>query len=374
MAKRRTAGEGSVYQRKDGRWCAVITTDSGRRVQRYARTKAEAREKLRALQIEGGQGLLQANSAERLGDYCRRWLEDVASRSVRWHSQRCYTSRLQHVADKIGHVRLRDLAPAHIQRCYRQLLDDGLAPATVHSIHVTLHTALETAVEWDWLMRNPTDRVRPPRVPQAEMPSLSVQQARILIKGTEDTPYGLLFVCLAVLGLRIGEALGLRWPDFDSERRALHLQMGMKEAPEGGYMLDELKTRGSRRALEIDPLLADRITAHRVAQLEARLAAETWEDWGLIFCRANGRPMVRQTVGKVFDRELARLGLPDVRIHDLRHTAATLLLAQGTHLRVVQEILGHESSRTTADRYSHVMPAMHREALAQLTRTVLSGT
>jgi integrase len=177
-----------------------------------------------------------------------------------------------------------------------------------------------------------------------------------------------------LLGLRPGEVLGLHWRDVDLEAGRLAVRVALHRI-EGRLQMDELKTERSRRSIPLPAMALAALRAHRARQLEERLAAgELWEEHGLVFTTATGRPMIEQTVAWNFHRALASAGLPDMRFYDLRHTCASHVLAQGVHMRVVMEILGHSQIAMTMNTYTHVTVQLQRNAADQLDALFARGS
>ena len=168
-------------------------------------------------------------------------------------------------------------------------------------------------------------------------------------------------------GLRINEALALKWDDVDLEARTITVQRGLERQKGKGLLFTSLKSASSRRNVTLTPMAVDAIARHRTRQLEQRLlVGPMWQDQGIVFASAIGNPLASEYMARCFKDELARVGLPRIRVHDLRHTAATLQLLQGTHPSVVQQMLGHSSISLTLGTYSHVAPTMQRDASDRL--------
>jgi integrase len=223
--------------------------------------------------------------------------------------------------------------------------------------------------------RNVARLVTPPRVQRRDVRPLTAAQARLFLSSVENDRLAALYAVSLSLGLRQGEALGLQWQDVDLEGRTLTVRHTLQRY-DGEYHLDDPKTDRSRRTISLPPQLVDALRRHRVQQGEERLrVGPIWagERWGLVFSNELGEPLDGVAVTRAFQRKLADLGLPAQRFHDLRHAAATFLIAQGVPLRVVMEILGHSTIATTADTYGHVMPELQRDA-TERTAAVLFGT
>jgi integrase len=239
-----------------------------------------------------------------------------------------------------------------------------LSKRSVEQCHTVLHSAFKQAVRWNRMVRNPADDSAVPRPEAKEMKTLSQDQVEQVFEGTRDHPLHALWVLLPTSGLRLGEALGLKWDDLNLKagtlqvRRALQHKRGTKD-----LIFVEPKSKKSRRTVELVEDTEAVLREHRRRQNEHRLSiGPAWHDQGFVFTTETGEPIHPRNVGDTFRRMLPRLGLPRVRVHDLRHTAATLLQSWGQHPKVVQEMLGHSTIAITLDLYSHIIPGMHREA------------
>jgi integrase len=221
--------------------------------------------------------------------------------------------------------------------------------------------------------RNVCDAVRPPKVQAKEMRALSPEEARQLLTGAVGDPLEALYILAVTVGLRQGELLGLKWQDVDLDAGRLQVRRSIARVNGHGWLEQEPKSASSRRSVALTPLAVAALQRHRQRQLERRLKALAWEDNGFVFANEVGRPMTPQNLTKrSFHPLLERAGLPRMRFHDLRHTAATLLLAQGVHPKIVQEMLGHASISLTLDTYSHVTPSLQAEA-AEKMQAIFSG-
>ena len=261
-----------------------------------------------------------------------------------------------HIAPALGRVKLKALSPAHLQGFYRAKLDAGLSPRTVQYLHVVLHRALKQALRWGLVPRNVSEAVDPPRVRREEIRPLSPAQARTLLETARDDRLEALYVLAVHCGLRQGELLGLKWDDVDLERGTLQVRRTLS-----GGTFTAPKTAKSRRTVRLKQSALEALRRHLERQLvEIDRAGPLWQENGLIFATERGTPLNRHNLGsRSFKPLLKRAGLPQsTRFHDLRHTCATLLLVQGIHPKVVQELLGHSNVGITLDTYSHVLPNM----------------
>jgi integrase len=262
------------------------------------------------------------------------------------------------VANRIGHVRLDALDPPTLDALYADLEADGLARSTVRLLHTQVHRALVDAVRWDLLARNPADLVDPPKPTRRVLTTWTAGQLRTFLHGVAGDRLAALYQLAAASGMRIGELVALEWPD-------VHL--------DGQYLtVRRSKTATGRRRVELDPATIAVLRAHRKRQAAERLAfGAGYRDHGRVFTRPGGEPLNPDAVSIQFKRRAARLGLPPIRFHDLRHGWATMALEAGEHPKVVAEQLGHASVRVTLDTYSHVTPGVQREAVTRVASRFL---
>lgn len=355
--------EGSIWQRKDGRWVAAFHDASGRRVQRYGKTRAEVADKLAEglkVQIEGR---VVPNEKQTVAQYLADWLENSAKRTVRPATFESYSGIVrQHLIPAFGSTPLAKLTPQQVQRLFNEKLDGGLSPRRVLYIRAVLRRALKEAHQWGLVSQNVATLVRPPKAERFEVRPLDPDQARRFLETIRGDRLEALYAVALAVGLRAGEALGLRWEDVDLDHRLLHVRHGLQRI-EGEWKLVEPKTSRSRRTVALPAVVARKLREHRQRQeAERGTAGQLWEEWSLVFCTPLGRPLDNANVTHRFQRQLAAAGLPKQRFHDLRHACASLLLAQGVNPRVVMEVLGHSQITLTLDTYSHVMPSLGRDA------------
>ncbi len=241
--------------------------------------------------------------------------------------------------------------------------------------HAVLHSAFEQAVRWNMIPRNPTDATRPPRIVRKEMQILSRDQVQLLLDSASDASMRALYGIAATAGLRRGELVALRWSDVDLERATLTIRRTAHRVRGEGIVYGEPKTNAGRRSVRVGSMAVSLLRAHRAAQIEARLkAGPAWHDLDLVFTSLVGTPLEEARITRLFQRDLDRAGLPRVRMHDLRHTAATLLIESGVAMKSVQAALGHSTIAITMDVYAHVTPAMQdsvAEAMDRLFRPAL---
>lgn len=364
---RRSNGEGTVYRRRDGRWVAAVTLDTGRRSCFYGATQRAVREKLRAARRAIEDGLSVASDRQKVGTFLTRWLAEVAQPTVRPSTYVRYRELLAgHIIPVVGHLPLATLSPLDLQGLYAQL-GQRLGPRTVGHCHRVLHKALADALRFGFVHRNVCDAARPPKVARAEMHVLDGDQARALLAAAVGDPLEALYVLALHTGLRSGELLALKWADVDLDAGRLSVNRTVRHMIGQGAVEGEPKSARSRRNVLLTPLAIAALRRHRTRQAVQRLRATYWDDLDLIFTNAVGRHVQTNNLRlRSFLPLLDRAGLPAIRFHDLRHSFATLLLLAGVHVKVVSEMLGHSNIGLTLDSYSHVLPSMQADAVAKM--------
>ncbi len=372
MAKRRGHGEGTTYQREDGLWVGSLTLgyEGGKRRRKYlyGKTQREVLLKLSPVRHAQQQGVsLLTDERQTLGQYLERWLEDSAKPTIRAKTYASYAQLVRlYLLPELGCVQLTRLTPRDVQAFLNRRLEAGLSARTVQYTHAVLRRALNQALKWGLVQRNVAALVDAPRVRRPEAKYLAPEQALTFIDSVRGDRLEAAYVVAILLGLRPGETLGLRWTAIDLEAVTLSVQVGLQRV-EGKLELVETKTLRSRRTVPLPALVSAALHAHRVRQLEERLAAgDLWQDTGLVFTNVQGKPLAEEWVSKCFHKALTRAGLPSVRLYDLRHTCASLLLVLGVPMRVVMEILGHSQISMTANTYTHVIPQLERDAADRL--------
>jgi integrase len=253
-------------------------------------------------------------------------------------------------------MKLRKLSPMHVQGMYREMQDRGLSARTVQYAHAVLHRALKQARRWGVVGRNVTEDVDPSQVKRdEEIQPLNSDQTRAFLKAAEGNRLEALYVVAVHTGMRPGEILALKWDDVDLDSGTLQLNRALSDGE-----FNSPKTPRSRRRIKLTTGSVKALRAHRKRQLEERIQhAGLWKDYGLVFPSTVGTPINHRNLARSFKALLKCAGLPQaVRLYDLRHTCATLLLFRNVHPKNVQELLGHASIALTLDTYSHVIPGM----------------
>jgi len=391
VTRRAASGESSIVKGADGRFHGYVSMglkEGGKRDRRHVASakRADVVRMVRELEEQRDAGIrLAGGRMMTVEQWLEHWLTAIAVRRLRPKTYENYSCNVRrHLVRLLGHHRLDRLQPEHVEAAWGQLSAEGLSPATVLLNHRILSRALTVALQRGRVARNVATLVDAPSAVRGEVQPLTAAEARRLLQSAKDLPNGARWSVALALGLRQGEALGLLWDAVDLDagtltvRRALQRRAwqhgctqpcGRKRAVEcpqrrgGGLVLVEPKSRAGRRTIKLPDALRDALRSHRAWQAERRLSAgNAWEDGGYVFCQPNGRPIDARRDWLDWKALLKAAGVRDARLHDARHTAATLLLQQGVAARVAMEMLGHSQISLTLGTYSHVVPELAQDA------------
>ncbi len=366
------SGEGSIFKRSDGRWVAAVSI-GGRTTRRYQRrirrTRGEALAALNELKADRLSGTRVSKLS--LGEYLRAWLDDSARPTISANTFRGYEDVIAHL-EPIADVPIAQLTAEDIERCCNAMVTkrgkvaQPLSPKTVRNAQVLLRRALGQAAMRGHVRRNVALEAPLRRVPRQRRPAITPADAKRILGAVTGDRYEAAFA-LALIGLREGEILGLAWDDVDLVAGTV---LVMHELVGSGpnAVRQQLKTLASEATVPLPPFVVDQLRAHLARQRAERPIAAI--DGGLVFVTAKGYAVNGSWFTKHFQSLLERAGLPRMRVHDLRHGAATLLVGAGVHPRVAQQLLRHATSKTTMDIYSHVSAAQEREAAIVLNRLI----
>ena len=367
MSKRRASGEGSVYQLADGSWRGVVDLGwhGGRRRRRYvrSRTKAEVVRETRRLAAEAEAGRLRPDRAPTVAGWLDRYLTEVAASKVRPSTLDRYRQEVRlYIAPGLGKVRLDKLTPAQVSDFYRDQLQ-RLSPGSVRRLHALLRRSLTVAVRWQVINWNPVTAVDPPSIATAEVQPLSVEEVRRFFAAVRGDRMEARWLLAVMVGMRQGEVLGLSWEDVDLDERTVRVRQALQYRSGHGLQLVPPKTTRSRRMVPLPDVLVRALKLRREQQAAERATAgELWEEWGLVFTTKVGTPWSPRNDYRNFRQALEAASLCRARLHDLRHTAASLMLSQGVPARVVMQTLGHSQIGITLNTYSHISPELSRSA------------
>jgi integrase len=398
VAKRRGNNEGSIYQRKDGSWCATVSAGyspaTGKPIRKYAygKTRKEVAEKLRKLLEAIAEGTPLDRRDITIEKLMEEYLADIKP-TLRPKTITIYEmlSRV-YVVPRLGKMKVSDLTAQQVAQWQRALLTSGgdkgavLSPRTVQMARAVLKRALDLAIRYDWVARNVVDLATPPPSKKRVSPNLSKDDAQAILKAFEgDTDHPLVVVIIG-LGLRIGEALGIRWEDVDFEQkrvRIAHQLVYVNGSRSGPMALQPTKTAKGVRSIALPAFVIAAFEARKAAQEKDRAAClANSVEWGagtnlhgggeldLVFTTHEGNPRGYSHVRPHFATVLKRAGIEGIVLHDLRKLCASLLVSQGVHPRVIMGILGHANIAMTMEIYAAVMPGTDSAAAAALDQAL----
>jgi len=367
---KRGQNEGSITERPDGSQMAQFTIDR-KRVTKYFKTKRDAKNWLNEMQNKVKTGYSLSSTKISLREYLVEYLISIQT-SVRPKTIIQYRRIVNnHINPIIGTYKLDEIKPNHIQNFYNSKLEKGTSERTVILIHAVLHKALRQAVLWGILGWNPSDAVIKPKKKKAEIKVLNDVQVRNLLLVAKGSSIEVLIHTAITTGLRFGELLGLKWSDLDWNNRTLQIQRQVYFLPQKGNVFAELKTKASQRTIVLGKTTLELLKTHwKEQQTLKEEMKETWHDLDLIFPSQTGNPNDKGNLSRRFKKLLETAGLPPIRFHDLRHTAATLMLLQGINPKIVQERLGHSDISMTLNTYSHVLPSMQQDAADKIDELI----
>lgn len=370
---KRANGEGSIYERSDGRWAGAITytdkTGATKRHTAYGRTQREVRAKLKDARQRLDAGAPVRDAKTTLADYVDHWTKTTLAASDRKESTKVLYAGLAKTHLKpapLGTTPLDRLRASDVEAFVHAKRQEGKASSTVRQVYTVLRAVLDTAVRDELMARNPAAAVKRPAVERKEARYLTPDEVRALVGGIKDDRLRALYLLLLGTGLRRGEALALGWDDVDLDAGHLRVRGTLSRVGKA-LTVTEPKTDKSRRAVPLPAAVVTELRAHRVRQVGERLrAGSEWTEQGLVFCTHFGGLLDPRNALRSLYAVAERAGLPAVGLHTLRHSAASALIAAGVHMKVVQELLGHSSYAITADVYAHVAVSQQRDAADKL--------
>lgn len=381
-ATRNAQGAGSIRQRADGTWEARYTVGrdpgTGKQLRKsvYGKTQKEVRQKLSQAVAALDNGDYFQPSKMTLSRWVEIWLQEYTGDkkylTVKHYKAQCKT----HIVPSLGAVKLSELAPPQIQAFYNGLQRDGLAAKSVRNIHGILTKCLSTAVQVGYLRSNPASMVTLPKIEKKEIHPLTDEQVKDFLRVSAGDEYEILLKVILFTGLRESEAIGLTWDCIDFKAGAVKVCKQLQKRPlsDGGFTFAPLKNDKSR-SLRPAHFVLDLLERRKREQAAQRLkAGELWEGWhtaeeqksALVFTTATGGNLSPQTVYNHYKRLAVKIGAPDSRVHDLRHTFAVLSLQNGDDVKTVQGNLGHDTAAFTLDVYGHVSERMKEDSAARM--------
>lgn len=355
MAKRRSRGEGSIWQRKDGLWCAQLYLPSGKKKVKYGKTQKIVRDWLHEQKEAVNKGVYLDTKDMTLAAFLEQYMTSAAA-SLRPKTVTSYLYLIRnHIIPELGQVKLTQLRPDMVQAFYTAKVNSGLSKRTVQYIHAVLHKALDQAMKWGMVVRNVTDLVDPPSPSKPKTATWTIQQAKRFLERVKDTRYYPMF-CLAYIGLREGEILGLRVQDFSRENGTITVRQALQYLPGKGLVLSEPKTEASKRTIKLPEFVYQALLAHHLK-----------ENQELLFTTSAGTPFSPRNFLRAFKELSSSAELPEIRFHDLRHFAVSYLINE-LHIppKVVQGIIGHTTVNLTMTVYAHSTTDQQDEAMNKM--------
>jgi integrase len=373
MTKKRGNNEGSIYRLPSGRWCGQVLNE-GRRQSKSFLTQRDCIDWVRKSRNQIIDELGYASTQDTLGEYLDDWL--TVKKAKRRYATWVHYDWLArgYIIPVLGNIKLKDLRAIHIQELYTNLLKSGNGIPTLRKIHAVLNSALNQAVKQDVIMGNPVKKVDPPDKPEKEMVILSETQISQLLVAAKNHRLEAIFHLAISTGMRESELLGLQWKDLDWVKQIVKVERQLERPHGDGIHFTPPKTKKGRRSIKLGSKSIEVLRNHYDhQQMERITAGDAWKEYDLIFSTRVGTPIHQRDLMRSFTLLLQEAGLPHFRFHDLRHTAASLLLNYNIPLIVVSGRLGHARASITSDVYGHLIPSMQDEA-AQLIDDLVTPT
>jgi integrase len=325
-------------------------------------TKKEAEKRRTELLHQLDTGTFIKPSKTTFAEYLEKWLQDYAKPNISPRGYERYAGIInKYLIPEIGNIPLTQLRPEHIQGHYTNMRNKALKPETIKFHHAVIHKALQTAVKWGLLNRNPADGVDVPKNGHTEMQTWDDFEVRQFLDSARDSVYYALFHTALFTGMRRSELLGLQWRDVEVEQ--IHVCRSLHHLKDGSYIFTQPKSEKSRRTIALSPSSVLVLADHKERQQAIRtMLGETLGKDDLVFSTPQGSPLRPNTITRAWTVLAAKAGIKPIRLHDARHTHASLMLKQGVHPKIVQERLGHATIAMTLDIYSHVAPGLQEAA------------
>ncbi len=367
--KHRGHGEGTIFLRKDGRWEASLKIEAtGKRKSVYGKTRKEVVDKLDQMKQEQKQGILATGARQTFKQYLEQWFEDVQKPTLRPSTIERYQFCIsKHILPALGHVQLQKLTAQQIQSFYNSKRKAGMAPGSVVTLHKVIHKALDNAVHWRLISYNASDNITLPHNSESKAQAFTVEQVHTLLHAAKGHELEAMIVLLLDTGMRHGEVNALRWDDLDLEKKTVFIHRTVSRLKQG-QVEGETKTESSERTITLSASVVPVLKAHRAKQNERKLRlGGSWHDLNLVFPSSVGTHFEKSNMRRRFHSLLDKAGLPCIRIHDLRHTAITLMMEMGLNQKAIQERVGHIDMKMTW-KYTHVSQQMQEEIASRMDR------
>jgi len=361
MAKRRTKKEGSIWRDKN-KWRAAVIVD-GKRVTRNFNTKIECSAWIKEAQSQIERGMTHQKANVTLGDFILQWLE-IHKTTLATKTALQYEQLVQnYIVPQIGKIKLRELRLDRVEAHYIALQENGLGSRSVRFVHAILHKSLNDAIRRGYVGYNAAQGAIKPRSEMKEMIFLDTDEVLQFLITTQESPYNALYTLAIKTGMRKGELLALKWSDLNWQSGTILVQRQVQRIKGQGLEFRPPKTRAGRRAIQLGEKTLETLRKQlERCKLLKSVEGDNWKEINLIFPSTVGTPLGGSNISRDFKKQLKKAGIKNIRFHDLRHTAASLMLNNGVPVLVVSKILGHSKTSTTLDIYGHLIPTMQENA------------
>jgi integrase len=361
MAKRRTKKEGSIWRDKN-KWRAAVIVD-GKRLSRNFDTKIECSAWIKEAQSQIERGMTYQKANVTLGDFIQQWLE-IHKTTLAPKTALQYEQLVQnYIVPQVGKIKLRELRLDRVEAHYVTLQKNGLSSRSVRFVHAILHKSLNDAIRRGYVGYNAAQGAILPRSELKEMVFLDTDEVLQFLITVQESPYNALYTLAIKTGMRKGELLALKWSDLNWQSGTILVQRQVQRIKGQGLVFRPPKTRAGRRTIQLGEKTLETLRKQlaRCKLLES-VTGDNWKDLNLIFPSTVGTPLGGSNISRDFRKQLEKASVKNIRFHDLRHTAASLMLNNGVPVLVVSKILGHSKTSTTLDIYGHLIPTMQENA------------
>lgn len=374
---RAAAGSGSIRQRSDGRWEARITVGAdpgtGKVIRRsiYGNTQTEVRKQMNAIIREIDNGTYQAPNKITVSQWMEEWVTDFCANRVKPTTLAAYRAVIKnHINPAIGAIEIQAIRGTHIQRIYNTMTSNGLTGKTVKNAGAVLHKAFSVALKQGLIAANPCDAAELPKVVQKPIKPLTDGEIPLFLNAIDGHPFRNGYALCLFAGLREGECLGLSWDNVDFENRRITVcqQLQKSKTESGRYYIANSTKNGKTRVIAPPDITFDYLRDEYRQQAERKLkAGKAWNNpHNLCFTTETGRYILPEIFRRSFKKIVAGIGRPDARVHDLRHTCATVAIAAGSDIKSVQDLMGHATASFTLNVYAHTSERMKEDTASRV--------
>ena len=385
MGKRRGNNEGSIYQRKDGRWVGQVQvgykSDGSRKLMTcYGKTRADVSKKISNTLSDISKNIFVDTNQMTVEEWIWNWLKIYKKGTVKPNTYARYIYVINdYIVPALGKIKLKNLTSLKIQNLYNDCKEKGLSPSSIKHVHTILSPALTQAVKEGIITTNPAYNTTRPSIKKANVNVFTVEQQELLVASLFNDTMGVLIKLALATGGRIGELLGLKWEDVDFEKLEITFKQGIVNEYDFDdenhtskfkkVTLNDLKTDSSERTIPITKATANMLREYKLNQRSylKQVPANITIIPEMVFLNEAGNYLDNASVRKRYKTILKNLGIPYIKFHALRHTFATRVLEANIHPKIAQTLLGHSEMRTTMEVYSHVLPDQKRMAIEKIS-------